>query len=435
MELFLSSLYIAFFSWLILKVRFFKIEGISPWIFVGIFCIKVLSSLVLTLIYTYYYKDRSTADLFKYFDDSKIIFSAIHNNPFDYLRMVTGINSDASELKHYYMDCNFWNKKFNYLMYNDNRTIIRFNAIVMLFSFGKFFVHNVFMSFLSFIGLIAIFKIFVCYYETKKWELLVAIFLLPSVLLWTSGSLKEGLVIFAFGLFTYSLWGMLNNKFRLVYLMICISMLFILSIAKYYVILCAIPGILFLFIKRFLTYKSNILSLTISFIICFILLLAGRWIGGAFNVVNTLTFKQHDFVNLSLSLGNVGSLVDTTMLKPTLIDFIKNVPIALYRSLFKPFPWDVHNILSILPALENILLWLLCFLIICKHSKKNQSAELLIFSLSFAVCLNTLNGLIVPVFGALVRYKVPALPFLFASLVCLIDITVGSKSRSSTKIK
>jgi len=181
MELFLSSLYIAFFSWLILKLRFFKVESISSWFFVGVFFIKLLSALALTLIYTFYYTDRSTADIFKYFDDSKILFSAIHNNPLDYLKIVTGFDSDAPQLKPYYLDCNFWYKKFNYMLYNDNRTIIRFNAIVMLFSFGKFFVHNVFMSFLSFIGLMGIYKVFISKFEDKKWELLLVIFLVPSV--------------------------------------------------------------------------------------------------------------------------------------------------------------------------------------------------------------------------------------------------------------
>ena len=195
MELFLSSIYIAFFSWLILKLRFFNVKGISPWIFVFIFGIKLLSALALTIIYTYYYTDRSTADIFKYFDDSKVLFSALHKNPIDYFKMVTGIGADSPHLKHYYLDCNYWYKKYNYLMYNDNRTIIRFNAIVLLFSFGKFFVHNVFMSFLSLIGLMAIYKVFVENFASKKVELLVAIFLLPSVLLWTSGTLKEGLVV------------------------------------------------------------------------------------------------------------------------------------------------------------------------------------------------------------------------------------------------
>src|ERR1035437_5712477 len=99
MELFLSSLYTAFFCWLLLKLRFFNVAGVSPYLFVGIFLVKLLSALALTLIYTYYYTDRTTADIFKYFDDAKIIFATLKHRPYDYFRMVSGIDAGSSDLK------------------------------------------------------------------------------------------------------------------------------------------------------------------------------------------------------------------------------------------------------------------------------------------------------------------------------------------------
>ena len=427
MEIFLTAIYSTLFCWLVVKYRFFKIAGISPWIFVGIFFIKLLSAFVLTLVYTYYYTDRSTADIFKYFDDAKIIFSALPHKPYDYVKMVTGIDAQNPDLRHYYNDCNFWFKKFDYRLYNDNRTIIRFNAVVMLFSFGHFFVHNVFMSFLSLIGLIGIYSVFVRYYESKKWELLIGIFLLPSVLLWTSGTLKEGLVVFAFGLFFYSLWNMLFFTFKIKHLLVCLCMIFILLLAKYYVIACAVPGIIYVLSIRFLRIKSDTLIWGSLLIICLTFFYVGQKIGGAVDVINTLTYKQNDFVTFSLSLEKVGSLIDNTMLKPSLFDFAKHSPGALYNSLFKPLPWDVHNILSILPCFENVLLVFLILVCVFRRNKHVESKELLVFSLSFVFCLNLLNGLIVPVFGALVRYKVPAMPFLFALLIVLNNSTLSFK--------
>ena len=430
MEIFLSSIYAAFFCYLLYKLRFFKIEGVSPFILIGIFLIKLLSALVLTLIYTYYYSDRSTADIFKYFDDAKVLFSALHHHPYDYFRMLTGFDSDSSELKHYYLQCNFWYKEYSHILYNDNRTIIRYNAFVLLFSFGKFFVHNIFTSFLSLIGLMGIFKVFVKYYPNKKYSLLIAIFLLPSVLLWTSGTLKEGIVVFAFGIFFYTLWSMLFNRFMLKYLIVCISAVFILSLAKYYVILCAVPGVIYLIGRRFFPTKSHLFLISTTIVICVVAFIIGRLFGGKFDVITSLTYKQNDFVTFSLSLDKVGSLMDTTLLKPSVIDFAKHCPQGLYKSLFKPFPWDVHNILSILPAFENIVMIVLFVLTVIFYKRKKASIELLLFCICFVVCLNTLNGLIVPVFGAIVRYKVPALPFLFASLVCLIDFDAIKKRLS-----
>ena len=433
MEIFLSSIYALILAYIILKSKFFKIADMNPMLFVAIFFVKLIAAMALTWIYTCYYTDRSTADIYKYFDDGKMIFSAFKHHPYDYFRMITGINSDAPELKHYYLDCNHWFKKFDYMMYNDNRTIIRFNAFVMLFSFGNFFVHNVLMSFLSLVGLTAVFKVFVTRYPEKRIELLLVIFLLPSTLLWTSAALKEGLVVFALGLFFYALWQILYDKFKIKYMVICITMFYILILAKYYVIACAAPGFLFLVLKKYFPNKRSWILLLSIALFCLAIIIAGHLAGGVFDVINTLTYKQNDFVNYSLSLSDVGSLMDTYKLKPTMFDFIVNSPKALFNSLFKPLPWDVHNPMAILPAMENVLLLIL--IIVCVVYRKNnpQANTLVLFSLCFVICLNVLNGLIVPVYGALVRYKVPALPFLFGLLVCIPNLSIGGLFRKIPK--
>ena len=64
--------------------------------------------------------------------------------PLDYLRMVFGIANDTPEFRDlYYEDMNNWVRHFESNLYNDAHTIIRFNAVVRLFSFGEFHVHTV----------------------------------------------------------------------------------------------------------------------------------------------------------------------------------------------------------------------------------------------------------------------------------------------------
>lgn len=425
MEILLSSLYIIVACLIIRKVRFFSVDGIPRTVFIGLFLVKILSAFALTMIYTYYYTDRITADIFKYFDDAKILYSAARYHTGDYFRMVTGIDTDAAQLKEYFMKCSYWYKKYDHLLYNDNRTIIRFNALVMLFSGGLFFVHNVFMSFLSLIGLTAIYKIFVDFYPHKKHELIVAVFLLPSVLLWTSGALKEGLVVCAFGLFFFSLWNLIHKHYNWYYVVWFIVSFYILTIAKYYVVACALPGVLFLIGKRFLPELRNITILLLVILLCSACLILGALLGGPFDVINTLSLKQNDFVRFAMSLQNVGSLIDTNLLQPSVVDFLKHSPQALVNSLFRPFPWEVHNFMALIPALENIALEILLVWAFVSYLKKKHHvvSRLLGFSFLFVVGLNLLNGLIVPVTGALVRYKVPAMPFLFASLVCVCDFS------------
>jgi hypothetical protein len=67
------------FLFIIQKWRFFRMGNIPVRWFQIAFLLKVLSGIVLGLIYTYYYKDRSTADIWKYFDDGMVMFSALRS--------------------------------------------------------------------------------------------------------------------------------------------------------------------------------------------------------------------------------------------------------------------------------------------------------------------------------------------------------------------
>lgn len=420
MGIILTISYTAFFILLIYKMNFFKIDGISRRTLSAIFVLKILAGIFLILIYKYYYHTRSNADIFKYFDDGNIIFSAIHDNPLDYLRMVTGIDASSPHLMKYYNTACFWIKNFNYNLYNDNRTVIRFNAIVRLFSFGYISVHTVFMCFFSFTGLTAILKIFYPFFKNKKIGLILAVYFVPSVMLWTSGILKEGLLMFAFGLMLYSFVKLLYNKFKTKYLIIFIASIFLLLISKFYVLIAAIPGLFFLFWIR-ITSNKNLIAKFVTVHILFLLLAFNTQLVSKYNFAEILSNKQHDFVTMVDSSQHVGSRIKILTLKPTFNSVVKNTPNALFNTLFRPSIFEIYSPVVLLAAFENLLIFLLIIVSYIFLDKKELKNKLLLFSISYVLILFTLTGLTTPVLGALVRYKTPALPFLFIIFLFIID--------------
>src|SRR5205085_1236733 len=112
-----------------------------------VFVLKIIAGCSLGFIYTYYYKDRTTADTFKFFDDSKVMFDQLLEHPKDFFKMFTGIQGDSPTLVRYYNNMNAWNNKD--VLFNDNKTIIRLNVIFHLFSLGHYYVHVVFINFIS----------------------------------------------------------------------------------------------------------------------------------------------------------------------------------------------------------------------------------------------------------------------------------------------
>ena len=59
------------------RISFFNLPSIPVRWLQAAFIIKVLAGIALGIIYSRYYTDRSTADTFKFFDDSQIIFNAL----------------------------------------------------------------------------------------------------------------------------------------------------------------------------------------------------------------------------------------------------------------------------------------------------------------------------------------------------------------------
>ncbi len=408
-------------------MKFFELEGISKRTLSILFTIKIIFGLLLWAIYTFYYTDRSTADIYKYFDDSKILFDTLKTHPTHYFRMLLGIYNNTPEFDTYYNEMHYWSRKFYGSIYNDSHTIVRFNAFVRLFSFGYYNVHTVFICFVSFIGLTGIYKTFATYLKDKKRELMFAVFLLPSVLFWGSGVLKEGIIIFALGLSIYYTTKLFTPKA----IIICAAMAALLALSKFYVWLAIMPSLIFLLWFN----KSGASKPLLKFaIIIFTLSIIGLNIDSFTPIQNplvTLSQKQIEFNQLAY--GNftdayhhpipvAGSLIKLDTLEPTASSFLKNSPQALLNTVVRPYPWELKSPLMLMAGAENIMI--LAFILLCLVFSKPFSIihwEYVLFCLSFVLIQFLIIGETTPVLGAIARYKVISLPFLLIAFLFMLD--------------
>ena len=201
----LPFLFACLFLYIICKASFFKITGISTiWIQL-FFSLKILFGIALTFVYTHLYTDPQTSDVLLYYNDGKIIADALRTRPLDGIRLLLGFqNNDYHLFETYISKMQRWSRVHDFFLINDCRTIIRFDAIVQLISFGAFHGGTVIMSFLSLTGLVAIFHAFRPFFAGKIKLLILALVFSPSLIFWSSALLKEGLLIFANGIYIFS---------------------------------------------------------------------------------------------------------------------------------------------------------------------------------------------------------------------------------------
>ena len=418
MLIILPILYTLLLLLIINKLPFFKTSGISFKILSSIFILQIISGIGLLLVYKLFYGTEG-ADIFNYFKDGEIIFNIAKDKPIEYFKIVTGIGNWSPETEKSLQEVTqYWYKAFNYNLLNDNRLIIRINAALHIISNHNIYVHSIFFSFFSFTGLTALFKVFKQFY-TKIIPLIVIVFFIPSVIIWSSAMLKESVLMLTFGIFLLSFFNILSNKKLLLNSIVIIISTFFLFVLKFYVLFALIPGIIFLITHKFYD-KKPILIFAGIYIITIALFFNSQHFSN-YNLSEIMSFKQHDFINMINESDNVGSRVNLPILEPNFFSYISAIPNALLNAFLRPSIFDIHSIIVLPAVIENILFLLLLIFSIFYFDKKRFKNNLpfILFSFSFVITLSILLGLTTPVLGALVRYKVPYLPF-FAFILILV---------------
>ncbi|MDB9775040.1 hypothetical protein OAB47_02275 [Vicingaceae bacterium] len=412
------SVFLAFLVWfiyLIKRLKFFQLEGIRSIYLVFAFLLKVIIGTGLWALYTYHYTDRANADIYKYFDDGLHLFNQLKGKPLLAAKWFFGFeNQEITEILKGTMN---WSREYNFGVLNDNRTMIRFNFLVNYLSFGFIHLHTLFINFLSFVGLIALYKVVNKQLTLPKSALLFALFLIPSALLWGSGILKEGFLLFSLGIFVYGFFNWLDEFSTKNNLLLFIGTGLMLII-KPYVFLSIIPFAIAAAITKRLSVKPLLAYLGVV-LIGFAIIVVVQLLG-IFDLFDLLQQKQTAFYNVAM-MNEAGSVISAPPIQTPLMAIFA-IPEVLTTVLFRPFITEINSILYALAAAENLLLLGLITLMIFffKHPTRKQ-LNFAFFALFFTLILGTLIGWTTPILGAVVRYKVPFLPFIFSLIFSCID--------------
>lgn len=376
-------------------------------------------SIIITLIYTYYYTDRETADIFKYFDDSKILFNSIKNKPIDFFQLLFGLDFNTEYFQtHYYSKMSHWNRTNTSNFISDSHLITRLNMFIRLFSFGYYQVHNVVINFISLFGLVAIYKAFQSFFISQKKLLFGIICFIPSVLFWGSGLLKESIVIFALGFLLLHFFKLFTNN-KLQSWVIIILMSLVLLFTKLNVIIALIPSVMgyIIYKKRNISpLKSYLAALLILIVLSFASIVLFERINPTSIIIN----KQQDFIN-EINRFEAKSVVAHQKFN-SLIDIVAFIPNALINVFLRPFVWESYSVLTLFSALENIALLLMLLVIFYFRKKKKKPTPLFYFCLVYALTSALIIGLTTPILGAIARYKIFTSLFLILAFLQLVDV-------------
>jgi hypothetical protein len=265
-----------------------------------------------------------------------------------------------------------------------------------------------------------------------------AILFMPSLLFWGSAILKDTITFSAACWVTYCIYQIFITKNKRVkYSIYLVIASFVIISIKAYIFVALIPGAtIWILYDRIKNIKSAFFRILIAPLVIgigilgssFILSSLGSSLGSygsidkaidkAIITKNDLTrdaYGQNSF-DIGEMDGSIGSI-------------ISKFPVALTAGLYRPFLWDVRNPVMLISAIENAILLLLTFRVFfrlgpIRFFSNIFSSPLLIFSFIFVIFFSFSVGLSTANFGALVRYKIPSIPFFMCLLMILDEVKV-----------
>lgn len=410
MEYILFIGYLVFFAWLVTKTKFFTATGLSKAQLVIFFLLKVIAGIFYGWMGLYYRDVAQMFDTWSYHDNGIIEYRLLITNPGEYFTNIFHVAPEGSMESFFGSENSYWNDlKGNFF--------IKVLSIMDVFSFGHYNVNVIFYSYLALFGPMAIFRVMTDVFPGRRFVILLATFFVPSFFYWTSGIYKEGLIFAVIGMIIYHMYkAEKERRYTFKRIFYTLTGLILLLLLRNFLIIIIIPAILaWVLANRF--PRHGLLCFVAAYTFFGILFFTLRHIDPRLDFPKAVADKQQAFIQI---IGN--SSIPIKELKPTVVSFLKNSPQALTLSAMRPYPGDIHHLMSLAAALEiNLLLLLFILSLIFRRKGSLRSRNVVYFCIFFSFSLLMGIGFSVNNLGAIVRYRSIITPLLVVLIAAQVD--------------
>lgn len=269
------------------------------------------------------------------------------------------------------------------------------------------------------------------YWPHVRAAAVLALLYWPTVVLWTSGIIKESLALASlYFLAAISLQVWVRQRLSVLTVGLAAFALWMLWSLKYYYLAVFLPVTCSaLFMRRLLLPRmpsAGTISKVVVWIALFIVpaVLLSQLHPNFYpeRFLSVITENYDAFQRLSAA----NDMAHFPSLQPTPASVLRHSPAALLAGLFRPWIWEAHTFFQVAVAIENVALAIL-ILMSLRHLRTLSTSphRLLVLSIVvYTVLLCVFLTLSTPNFGTLSRYRVGFLPFLVL-LVCADNVWIA----------
>lgn len=402
---------------------------------------KVFAGLFFGIIYVFYY---GGGDTISYYSSAIPLSRLFWENSSDYFQVM--INS--TEITHSYSQMEWEAYTFNVFtnstgiplsfISHDPKTFIVSKLVspLLIITGESYFASTILLAAITYIPIWVLFRLFLKYFPLLHRELAISIIFIPSVAFWGSGIMKDTFTfsstVMAVFAFNELLTRDKNWVKKLGYLLLLLLMCFITLSIKPYILNVLVPSLGIWLVGHSIKRISNPIF---KFLVLPILFLVGigssfyllRSLGSSmdkFSLDNAIKTAQVTQEDLSRAEQYGDNNFDIGKIDGSIPNLVSKFPQAVVAGLYRPFIFEAKSPVMFLSAIENLFLIGLLIITLLKvkisliyHLIK--ATPILIFCITFSILFAFMLGITTPNFGALVRFKIPLVPFYTTMIMIL----------------
>lgn len=392
--------------------------------------VKLLGAIATGMIYFFYYESGDTVFFFRragYLSDLMV------SDLGAYLEVLfSGPESYDPEI----------NFHLNAIVSADTSSalVVKIASIFHLFLFGSYMAIAIAFAVISYTGVWAMFKTWHKIFPNLGRPLAIALLFVPSTFFWGSGLFKDtityGCLCWIFAI-TYDL--VERGRTNMPRWIILLFSIWLIGVIKSYILMVLMPAIFFLLFIRF---QHRIKSKAVRSLIAPLIIVISIGLGSITLQVLASQFQKFSIENIEQKATDMqrwhtqveenideGSHYSLGAVSFTPIGLASKFPAAVNVTLFRPYIWEAGNPVMFMAFLESsAFLYFTIILIFIRPLwafRKITGNPYITFAFVFALIFAFGVGFTSYNFGALVRYKIPCLPFFAITLAYLWGLKKG----------
>lgn len=397
---------------------------------------KLIGCFFFCIVYSFYYEGGDTG---AYFENSRCVANLFSKNFSVAFSIFT--NHLTMENHHYFDQVTGMP---HWYMYKDETTFAtaRFTIPFTFLGLKTFIPTSFLVATVSYIGIWKLFKLFVELYPKYTKLLSYSILFIPSFVFWGSGIMKDTFIVGATCWATYNFHKIFIKRDKL----FTNALLFFLNFwviitLKPYVVSALLVGMLFWLNSAYLNKIKNqfLRYMTLPFILVIVFgtglyvfknisSLLGDY-GDFESAIERAQVTQQDLLreeqygSNNYNLGKIDQSVS---------GLLKKAPMAIFTAIYRPSVIEIGSVSVLMSVIENTFLLLVSVYILLKTKTRRlfniiRSNPLILYSMTFSLVLAFGVGIASANFGAMVRYKIPLIPFFFSALFLIYKLSREEK--------